>query len=225
MGNVVFQAVESFMTSDINVEAQYKWEDGEHSPSHDYLLPCVLGELQALTRENGVGKVFDLGCGNGSVANQLHGAGWDVSGVDASEEGISWANKRYSHLNLKVGSAYDDLASTYGVFPVVVSLEVVEHVFEPRKYASTLFDLIEPGGTVLVSTPYHGYFKNLAMAILGKMDQHYTALWDGGHIKFWSINTLTELLQEAGFVDIRFHRVGRIAPLAKSMVAVARRPR
>jgi 2-polyprenyl-6-hydroxyphenyl methylase/3-demethylubiquinone-9 3-methyltransferase len=55
------------------------------------------------------------------------------------------------------------------------------------------------------------------------MDAHFTALWDNGHIKFWSQNTLKQLLLEAGFVDIRFNRVGRIGPLAKSMIAIAKK--
>lgn len=76
----------------------------------------------------------------------------------------------------------------------------------------------------IISTPYHGYWKNLALALSGKMDAHFTALWDHGHIKFWSIDTLRRLLQEAGFAEIRFLRVGRIPPLAKSMIAVARKP-
>jgi fructose-1,6-bisphosphatase/inositol monophosphatase family enzyme len=74
-----------------------------------------------------------------------------------------------------------------------------------------------------VSTPYHGYWKNLALALAGKLDNHFTALWDHGHIKFWSIATLRHLLQEAGFQSIAFHRVGRIPLLAKSMIAVARK--
>jgi hypothetical protein len=73
------------------------------------------------------------------------------------------------------------------------------------------------GGTAIVSTPYHGYWKNLALAVTGRMDAHFTALWDHGHIKFWSIATLGELLREAGFVDIRFERVGQVPPLAKAM--------
>ena len=56
------------------------------------------------------------------------------------------------------------------------------------------------------------------------MDRHFTALWDHGHIKFWSMATLGELLREAGFVDLRFERVGRVPALAKSMIAVARKP-
>lgn len=55
------------------------------------------------------------------------------------------------------------------------------------------------------------------------MDAHFTALWDGGHIKFWSIATLGALLEEAGFTDLRFERVGRIPALAKSMICAARR--
>jgi 2-polyprenyl-6-hydroxyphenyl methylase/3-demethylubiquinone-9 3-methyltransferase len=74
-----------------------------------------------------------------------------------------------------------------------------------------------------VSTPYHGYLKNLALALSGKLDKHFTALWDGGHIKFFSIATLGQLLREAGFKDLRFVRVGRIPPLAKSMLAIAKK--
>ena len=109
------------------------------------------------------------------------------------------------------------------MFPIVISLEVVEHVYAPRDYAATLLSLVEPGGVAIVSTPYHGYLKNLALALAGAMDRHFTALWDHGHIKFWSMSTLEQLLREAGFGSIEFHRVGRIPQLAKSMIAVARR--
>lgn len=59
----------------------------------------------------------------------------------------------------------------------------------------------------------------------GKMDAHFHALWDHGHIKFWSITALTELLEEAGFQPPRFPQVGRMPPLAKSLIAVAHKPR
>ena len=53
-------------------------------------------------------------------------------------------------------------------------------------------------------SPNHGYLKNLSLAILGKMDQPFTALWDHGHIKFWSMPTLTTLLngmRRFGLID------------------------
>jgi 2-polyprenyl-3-methyl-5-hydroxy-6-metoxy-1,4-benzoquinol methylase len=204
----------------------YVYRDPNHSCAHSFLMPTVFDELDKLSKSiKGGARLFDLGCGNGSVANALVQKGWDVTGVDPSIEGIQQANVAYPTLKLKNGSAYDDLAAQYGQFPVLLSLEVIEHVYAPRLYAKTAFDLLQPGGVAIISTPYHGYWKNLVMALTGKMDSHFTALWDHGHIKFWSMKTLSALLSEAGFVDIRFKRVGRIPVLAKSMIAIAKKPK
>ena len=202
----------------------YRYTHSGLNTSHDILLPAVQRLLDSLNLPPAKRRLFELGCGNGSVANVLTQLGWDVTGVDPSTEGIAQAQAAYPELKLATGSAYDDLAGQYDRFPVVLSLEVVEHVYAPRDYARTLFDLLSGGGTAILSTPYHGYWKNLALALTGKMDAHFTALWDHGHIKFWSRRTLSELLREAGFVDIRFERVGRVPALAKSMIAVARKP-
>ena len=202
----------------------YRYDQASLNHSHGYLLPTVFRLLDELNLPADQRRLFELGCGNGSVAHALTQRGWDVTGVDPSVEGIAQAHRAYPDLKLYPGSAYDDLATQYGQFPVVLSLEVVEHVYFPRQYAKTVFNLIHSGGgTALLSTPYHGYWKNLAMALTGKMDRHFTALWDHGHIKFWSMPTLTALLEETGFGAIRFERVGRIPPLAKAMIAVAQK--
>ena len=201
----------------------YVYDDGELNNSHNYLLPALKAGLSKLDIAPSNRRVFDLGCGNGSISNEVSKLGWDVTGIDASDEGITNAKATYPHLNLHQGSAYDDLTAVYGTFPALYSFEVVEHVYAPRDYARTLFNLLEPGGTAIISTPYHGYLKNLVMAATGKMDAHFTALWDHGHIKFWSYKTLTILLEEVGFTEIEFSRVGRVGPLAKSMIATARK--
>ncbi len=202
----------------------YVYKDAGLNDSHQYLLPALLANLACLRLNRGHQRIFELGCGNGSVARELQRAGYDVTGVDPSEMGIAHANQYYPTLKLAQGSAYDDLVGRYGQFLAVVSLEVVEHVYFPGKYAATLYDLVEPGGGVaIISTPYHGYWKNVALAVTGKMDNHFTALWDYGHIKFWSFKTLRLLLEEAGFKDVTFQRVGRVPMLAKSMIAIAKK--
>lgn len=201
----------------------YRFANADHSCAHAVLLPSVTTQLEAFFAGRTDRRVFDLGCGNGSVAAKLTEDGYEVCGIDPSVEGIAQARAAYPQLRLEAGSAYDDLVAEFGRFPAVISLEVVEHVYAPRDYARTLFDLVEPNGMALVSTPYHGYVKNLALAVTGKLDNHFTALWDHGHIKFWSIDTLGRLLREAGFGDISFLRVGRIPALAKSMIAIARK--
>mgnify|MGYP002628218044 FL=1 len=166
-------------------------------------------------------RVFEVGCGNGATAGMLAELGFAVTAVDPSVSGIAVARENYSAPTFEKASAYEDLAHQFGTFPFVVSLEVIEHCYSPKAFASTIFNLLKPGGVAFISTPYHGYLKNLALAVTGKLDDHFTALWDGGHIKFWSMNTLAKLLVEAGFESVEFQRVGRIPPFAKSMVAIA----
>lgn len=206
--------------------AGYRYNNGELNASHGYLLPAVEAELDRLGADlaHGQKRLFDIGCGNGSVGAALARRGWSVTGVDPSPEAIANTPAFHPKLKLELGSAYDDLATCYGRFPVVISLEVVEHLYDPHAFARKLYDLLEPGGTAIISTPYHGYWKNLLMALTGKLDAHFTALWHHGHIKFWSIRTLSALLAEASFLPPRYLRVGRVPLLAKSMIAIVQKP-
>lgn len=202
----------------------YTFEDADLNPSHDYLFPTVLRILESVTSSGPPKRLFELGCGSGVVANELHKRGYDLVGVDPSQEGIRIAKRAFPDVNLHEGSTEDDLAARFGTFPIVLSLEVIEHVYAPRQFARCVANLLAPGGLAIISTPYHGYFKNLTLAVTGKLDAHFTALWDNGHIKFWSIKTLRQLLVRAGFqTNMEFIRVGRIPPLAKSMIAIARK--
>lgn len=204
--------------------SEYKYADAGPTWANAYLWPELRNIVSSVSAEMPK-RAFDLGCGNGATANMLADLGLQVTGVDTSTSGITIAKNAFPKCGFATGSAYDDLRSIFGQFPLVVSLEVIEHCFEPRKLARTLYDLVEPGGVAVISTPYHGYLKNVALAVSGKLESHFTALWEGGHVKFFSIKTLSAVLHEAGFIEIEFRRVGRIPPLAKSMIAIARKSR
>ena len=152
----------------------------------------------------------------------LSSLGFDAVGVDIDKRAIAIAQA--NGIKAHLGSAYDDLAVIYGTFPLVVSLEVIEHCIDPCAFIKTFLSLIAHGGIGFLSTPYHGYLKNIALAISGRMDSHFTALWDGGHVKFFSIRTLRELLKDLGATDAQFLRIGRVPVLAKSMVAIVHKP-
>ena len=192
-------------------------ESGPTFP-HAYLMPAVRAALAAAPAP---ARLFDLGCGNGAAAAAMAELGYSVAGVDSSRSGIAIAAAR-NVGRFEVRSAYDALAEEFGLFDIVLSLEVIEHLYDPRAAVRTVAGLLAPGGVAIISTPYHGYLKNLAISIVGGWDRHFTALWAGGHIKFWSRSTLRQLFAEAGMEEVRFARVGRVAPLAKSMVAVFR---
>jgi 2-polyprenyl-6-hydroxyphenyl methylase/3-demethylubiquinone-9 3-methyltransferase len=150
--------------------------------------------------------------------------GWPA-GLEISGSGLAIARRLNPGVEILKADLTADLNGHQwqGRFDAVVSLEVVEHVFLPRMYARNCHGFLKPGGRLIVSTPYHGWMKNVALAVTGKMDDHFTALWDFGHIKFWSRKTLGLLLEEAGFRLIGFSGAGRVPFLWKSMVLVAER--
>jgi 2-polyprenyl-3-methyl-5-hydroxy-6-metoxy-1,4-benzoquinol methylase len=199
---------------------EYAYREASASWAHSYLVPPLLSEIERLKPT----RAFEIGAGSGHVASLLAKRGIEVTAIEPSESGVALARRHHPDVKMHSGSVYDNLAETYGRFPLVLSLEVVEHLMYPRLFAKAVFDLLEAGGTAIVSTPYHGYWKNLVLALSGKMDAHFTALWDGGHVKFWSIATLTSLMEEAGLQIERVVRVGRVPPLAKSMIFILRRP-
>jgi 2-polyprenyl-6-hydroxyphenyl methylase/3-demethylubiquinone-9 3-methyltransferase len=201
----------------------YSHPDATLAHTARYLLPTVLKALDIGVSEGLARRIFELGCGSGGVANRLTTLGYEVVGVDPSVKGVAMANQTFPRLRVERASSEDDLAARYGRYPFVISLEVVEHVYAPRRFARCVYELLDESGMAIISTPYHGYLKNLTLALSGKLDAHFTALWDCGHIKFWSISTLRTLLLEAGFRSVRFERVGRVPPLAMSMIAIARR--
>src|SRR5712671_2654910 len=125
----------------------YSYPSAEANHTHAYLWHPVFRELQSPhLAASKARRIFDLGCGSGSFANALSTQGFAVSGVDPSPSGIEHARNAYPHLQLEVGSTDEDLAGRFGRFPVVTSLEVVEHVYAPRQFAKRVYDLLEPGG-------------------------------------------------------------------------------
>jgi 2-polyprenyl-3-methyl-5-hydroxy-6-metoxy-1,4-benzoquinol methylase len=200
------------MTTEIAINYYHPTSEGDHTSS--YLWQPI---IQIMERQS-ARRVFEVGCGNGAFARCLKRRGFEVCGIDASDDGVFKANKADPTMRLELGSAYQPLADRFGRFPVVISLEVVGHLYDPRLFAHRIYELLEPGGIAIVSTPFHGYLKNVLTAVLGKWEQHHNPLWDHGMIKFWSIATLTQLFAEKGLICEEVVRVGRVPVIAKSMI-------
>jgi 2-polyprenyl-3-methyl-5-hydroxy-6-metoxy-1,4-benzoquinol methylase len=166
-------------------------------------------------------KVLDIGCGNGTLAKYLKMNGGKIVGVDPSISGVENARLLLPDAKFYCMGIYDNpVEIAENGFDAVVSTEVVEHLFYPRELLRFAKAKLKPGGYILITTPYHGYLKNLMLSLFNKWDFHHTPLWDGGHIKFWSKNTLSRLLEEEGFEVKQFIGCGRIPYMWKSMLLV-----
>jgi 2-polyprenyl-3-methyl-5-hydroxy-6-metoxy-1,4-benzoquinol methylase len=199
---------------------QYAYLDGKSSHHHAYLLPPLLEMLSEIKRSGSQKlRVLDLGCGNGSLSHLIAQQGYEVVGVEDSESGVNYARQTFPNCHFIQASIYDlPFAELENSFDIVLSVEVIEHLLYPKELVRAAKKCLKPNGRLILTTPYHGYLKNLVLAISGKMDSHFTSLWDGGHIKFFSVATLRNLLETEKYTDINFKFSGRIPLLWKSML-------
>ena len=177
--------------------------------------------VELVKKLEGVRSICDLGCGNGHITGRLAQLGYEVTGVDASPSGIAIARRAYPNVEFVEALIGGELR--LGQFDLVVSSDVIEHMYRPSDLLEAAHTLLKPGGQILLGTPYHGYLKNLVVAATGKMDAHFSALHDGGHIKFFSVKTLSMLMRAHGFNNLRFTYYGRAPWLWKNMICHARK--
>lgn len=140
---------------------------GADPPSSGYIAPKIL-ELIGTSAPR---RIADIGCGNGSLVAQLTARGQTAIGMENDPTGLALARKafpacRFYDFGVECDPA--ELLATEAPFNTIVSTEVVEHLFSPHRLIQFAHAVLAPGGELILSTPYHGYLKNLAIAAAGK---------------------------------------------------------
>ena len=97
-------------------------------------------------------KILEIGCGIGTVVNELSRNGHDIIGIDISGEAIEYGRTKYGDIHLEVQAAeilpYEDES-----FEVVLSFDLFEHIAEIDKHISEVRRVLRPGGYYLFQTP------------------------------------------------------------------------
>ncbi|GAA4328327.1 class I SAM-dependent methyltransferase [Mucilaginibacter gynuensis] len=197
----------------------YGFPDARPSHTFSYLEKPLL----QLLNPNHNRCILDLGCGNGYLVNYLLQHGFNAYGTDASAEGIAIAREAHPGRFFIQDLASGELPQALQNLPIdtIISTEVIEHLYHPKGLTDFCNKVLGPNGKLIISTPYHGYLKNLSLSLLNKWDAHHGPSWHGGHIKFWSKAALSQLLSESGFKVTHFTGCGRIPYLWKSMIIKA----
>ncbi|MFN6481887.1 MULTISPECIES: class I SAM-dependent methyltransferase [unclassified Nostoc] len=210
------------MNSNIMNQYEYQYESANSSHHHIYLfkpLMEMISEYSVLLNNQKKLQILDIGCGNGSLSNLIAQQGYEVVGIEESASGVKLAKQTFPNCNFIQGSIYNlPYGEISDKFDIVIAAEVIEHLFFPKELIKSAKKILKPNGCLIITTPYHGYLKNLLLAVTGKMDQHFTTLWDGGHIKFFSVATLNTLLEAENYTNINFKFAGRFPYLWKSML-------
>lgn len=158
-------------------------------------------------------RVLDYGCGDAVMVRFFNERGYEAEGVDISEVAIN-KNKR-NFPDFRFNLITPDTRTPYqdNSFDVIFCSEVIEHLYDVHFTFNEFNRLLRPGGLLLLTTPYHGLLKNLAIA-LRSFDSHYRIDWQ--HIRFFTKASLKTVCLAHQFNPVKWWRVGRIGPLARS---------
>jgi len=129
------------------------------------------------------GQLYDIGGGNGFVAAALQQAGHQVALV---EPGPGALNARRRGVQDVVRSTLADAGFHQGSLPAAGAFDVVEHIADDSAFLSSVRQLLQPGGRFYCTVPA------------------WNPLWSdddvrAGHFRRYGRQSLTEVLQKAGF--------------------------
>lgn len=105
-----------------------------------------------------------------------------------------------------------DLSEFGGKADVIVSFEVIEHLFEPRTFIRSCFQLLDKSGLLILTCPNSAGFD---IKMLGPL----SGAVDTEHLNLFNLNSLALLLQSEGFEVVEKLTPGKLdAELVRKQV-------
>jgi 2-polyprenyl-6-hydroxyphenyl methylase/3-demethylubiquinone-9 3-methyltransferase len=142
-------------------------------------------------------RAADVGCGAGLLAEPLTRLGAEVTGIDAAPENIAAARLHAEGQGLAIDYRVGGVETLTQKYDLVTSLEVIEHVRDPRGFVWGLAEALGPDGLLILSTPNRTSTSRLTMITLaeglGRIPRG-THDWQ----KFLTPEELCALLRDAG---------------------------
>lgn len=104
--------------------------------------------------------VLEVGCGTANhLAAVCHATDARGTGVDPSREMLQRAARHPERLDLRIGRA-EELGVAPAAFDLVMSVDMIHYVREPRRYFDRAFRALKPGGFVVTVTDSDWVIRN-----------------------------------------------------------------
>jgi SAM-dependent methyltransferase len=163
-------------------------------------------------------RVLDASCGGGFFVNFFDQLGMEVVGADISVNAILHARRINPQTRFVTASAEVALPFASGSFDFVWFGETLAHLFDGHNALSEFNRVLKRGGHLILTTPYHGRLKNLAIALFA-FNQHFYP--DNYRIRFYDRRSLAGSLERTGFTPHQWTGIGRAWPFWKSFFVIA----
>jgi 2-polyprenyl-3-methyl-5-hydroxy-6-metoxy-1,4-benzoquinol methylase len=148
------------------------------------------------------GRLLEIGSYLGIFLDHIRSAGWDVTGLEPFHTVAEYSRKTYG-LNV-IEKLLPDAKFPNRDFDVVIMLHVIEHLPNPAEYIREIRRILKPGGMLVVETPR---FDSLMFKVMGRRERSLSNC--DGHIYFFTVPSLSALLERNGFNVEKVDLVGR----------------
>jgi 2-polyprenyl-3-methyl-5-hydroxy-6-metoxy-1,4-benzoquinol methylase len=180
------------------LEDHYQEEEYGGFKDDPYFAQVVRGEIESTFRQHApqAKQILDVGCGNGSFLAVAKDAGYSVYGVDISHAAVKHCAERGIEA-----SAGDFLTMPIKEGAEIITMwDLVEHLPHPETFCKRAFELLAPGGYLLIKTP-----RMLGTAFtLSRMHPMFAKiiLSVPFHITFFSTKSMEKMLKSLGYDSI-----------------------
>jgi 2-polyprenyl-3-methyl-5-hydroxy-6-metoxy-1,4-benzoquinol methylase len=146
-----------------------------------------------------LGRVLDVGCGQGAVGRGLRDAGatW-LAGVEMQPSAAAVAQDDYDEV--AVGAVETELDRLTPPFDTICCYDVLEHMGDPYTVLGRLLDVASPGGRLHVSVP-NARHVSLVRDLVLRGTFGYTD-WghrDSTHLRWFTRRDIVEAVAAAGW--------------------------
>jgi 2-polyprenyl-3-methyl-5-hydroxy-6-metoxy-1,4-benzoquinol methylase len=155
---------------------------------------------------HGVGahRVLELGCATGEVGKQLKvqlGATY-YAGIDNHEVAVDEARAKLDRVYLAdiERTSPSELGLVEGEFDLLVALDVLEHLRDPWDVLAALTRLLKPSGRAVLSVPNVQNLGILLGLAQGRWSYESSGILDATHLRFFTLESVHELVAGAGLV-------------------------
>jgi len=166
--------------------------------------------------------LLDYGCGKGRILSEVRhmNPSARLYGADISKTALKIAKKYVPSAQFFLIDGHQRVNVRSYSCDFVLSLDVIEHVYDTENMFYEFNRLIKKGGYLLISTPYYGLIKNILIAFVG-----FNTVYEPttSHIRFYTHKTLLSLLQKFGFLPVKTGKYGRFFPVHNGMYVLARK--
>jgi len=96
-------------------------------------------------------KILECGCGMGYLTYSLHKAGFNVIGLDISQNAVNEATENFGELYV-CANIFKYAIEHKEEYDRIILTQVIEHIEEPIKWLETLLAMLKKGGKIILST-------------------------------------------------------------------------